>query len=90
MAHFIGNAPASFAYDGGFTPAHRKDGDKKDAQVMIDSLEIGLGFPAQRTQPWIAINRFDSRMNSRNENHGMRSNWSSTLSRSFNGRSVTI
>jgi hypothetical protein len=85
MTHFIGNAPASFAVDGGFAPADWKDGEKKDAQIMINSLEIGLGLTAERTQPWIAINRLGFRMNSRNKNHGIRSaNWSFTVWRSFN------
>ncbi len=58
---------------------------------MINPLEIGLGLTAERTQPWIAINRLGSWMNSRNENHGMRSmNWSPIILRDFNVRSVTI
>lgn len=71
MAHFIGNAPASFTDDAGLAPAYRKDRDKKDAQVMVDPLEIGLGLTAERTQPGIVIDRLGFRMNSRNENHGM-------------------
>jgi len=49
IAHFIGNAPASFADDGGLAAAYRQDGNKKNAQVMVDSLEIGLRPAAQRT-----------------------------------------
>ena len=91
MANFIGNAPASFTDDGGLAPTYRKDRDKKDAQVMVDPLEKGLGLTAEGTQPRIAIDRLGFRLNSRNENHGMCSvNWSFTISRSFNVRSVTI
>ena len=49
MAHFIRNTPASFADDGGFAAAYRKDGDKKDTHVMVNSLEVRLHAAAERT-----------------------------------------
>jgi hypothetical protein len=91
VAHFIGNPPASFTDDGGFAAAYRKDGDKKDAQVMVDPLEIGLGLTAERTQPRIAIDRLGFRMNSRYEKHGMRSvNRQLNITKSLTSKSVTL
>jgi hypothetical protein len=49
MAHFIRNGPTPFADDGGFAPAYRKDGNKKDAHVMVNSLEVRLHAAAEGT-----------------------------------------
>jgi len=49
VAHFIGDASASLTDDGGFPSAHREDGNKKDAQVVIDPLEVGLYAAAEGT-----------------------------------------
>jgi hypothetical protein len=49
MAHFIRNTPAPFANDGGLAAAYRKDGDKKDTHVMVNSLEVRLPAAAERT-----------------------------------------
>jgi hypothetical protein len=90
MAQFIGNAPASFTNDGWLASAYRKDRDKKDAQVMVDPLEKGLGLTAERTQPRIAIDRLGFRMNSRNENHEMCSvNRQFNITKSLPVKSVT-
>jgi len=49
VAHFIGDASASLTDDGGLPSVHRKDGNKKDTQVVIDPLEVGLHAAAEGT-----------------------------------------
>jgi hypothetical protein len=48
MTHFVGNTAAPFADDGGFAPAYGKDGNEKEAQVMVNPLEIGLRGATER------------------------------------------
>ena len=60
---FIEDSVTIATYQKGGTPFHRKDGDKKQAHIMIHPLERNLKLPARGAGPRLLLNGDRFRLN---------------------------